>query len=412
MYWKALSKKEILDRVNYALSKNKNYNDSSILGVPGTYLDEKEFYQDADFLKNAAYLKTLIANPNHIGCHSINDKSSPIFKGTHQIENELIKLCAETIFKGEEGKQDGYVATGGTEANIQAAWIYRNYFRKEYKADLSQIGLIYTEDAHYSLSKASDLLQLKSIVLKVKPKNRQIDTSYMKKRITAAKNSGIRYFIVVLSIGTTLYGSVDSIDPIASFLEESKSVFKLHLDAAFGGFIYPFTNPQSKHSFENPRVNSISIDAHKMLQTPFGTGIFLIKKGLMQYVANSNAQYVPGLDYTLCGSRSGANAIAIWMILMSYGSEKWTQKMNKLIKRTDYLCEQLDSLNIKYFRNPHLNIVFIDSKFVSQKLASNYELVADSYDDVVTGWKIVVMTHVSKKILESFLEDLRREIAA
>ncbi len=33
--------------------------------------------------------------------------------------------------KGDSGEQDGYVASGGTEANIQAIWIYRNYFIKD-----------------------------------------------------------------------------------------------------------------------------------------------------------------------------------------------------------------------------------------------------------------------------------------
>ena len=30
-------------------------------------------------------------------------------------------------------KFDGYVASGGTEANMQAIWVYRNFFVKEKK---------------------------------------------------------------------------------------------------------------------------------------------------------------------------------------------------------------------------------------------------------------------------------------
>ena len=139
-----------------------------------------------------------------------------------------------------------------------------------------------------------------------------------------------------------MFGSVDEIDPIAHFLEEQHLEYKIHLDGAFGGFIYPFTKLENEHNFSNPKVNSISIDGHKMLQTPYGTGIFLIRKGFMKYVTTDEAQYVPGLDYTICGSRSGANAVVIYMILMLYGSKGWKMKMDELISRTDYLCERLD----------------------------------------------------------------------
>ena len=56
-----------------------------------------------------------------------------------------------------------------------------------------------------------------------------------------------------------------------------------------------------------------------MLQAPYGTGIFLARKGLINYVYTETASYVKGLDATLVGSRSGANAIAVWMILKSHG---------------------------------------------------------------------------------------------
>lgn len=60
-----------------------------------------------------------------------------------------------------------------------------------------------------------------------------------------------------------------------------------------------------------------------MLQAPYGTGIFICRKGLIENVLTKEAQYVEGMDLTLCGSRSGANAIAVWMILFSYGPHKW-----------------------------------------------------------------------------------------
>lgn len=406
MNWKKLSRKEINERVENALEKNASYARGDVMGTPATYLDKDEFYPDASFLKDAPFLRTMVANPNHIGCHTLNKKSSPIFKGTQAIERELIGLCAEEIFKAEKDSIDGYIATGGTEANLEAMWIYRNYFIREYNATNSQIGVVYSEDTHYSIPKGSNLLQIPSIILEVDNESRQIKPDKLKKKIVKAKENGIKYFIVVINVSTTMFGSIDEIDPIVAILEEEKVVSKIHLDAAFGGFIYPFTNLDSTHNFSNPNVSSISIDAHKMLQTPYGTGIFLVRKGFMQYVANDQAQYVPGLDYTLCGSRSGAHAIVIWMLLMSYGAEGWKNKMDEIIERTDYVCNRLDKMGAKYFRDPHINIVTIKANSIPSAIGQKYELVADTYEHTPSWWKIVVMDHVNYDLLKRFLDEL------
>lgn len=406
MYWKALDRKEINQNVENALKQNASYAKGEVIGTPATYLDQKEFYPDASFLDDAPFLRSLIANPNHIGCHTLDHQSSPIFKGTQAIEKELIEICAEEIFKAPRNEVDGYVATGGTEANLEAMWIYRNYFIREYGAKADQIGVLFSEDTHYSITKGCDLLQLSPLFVTVDPKSRAIDLNCLKANLKDAEKQGIKYFIVVLNVSTTMFGSVDEIDPVVKILDQKQAVFKIHLDAAFGGFIYPFTNPKSRHNFEHPRVSSISIDAHKMLQTPYGTCLFLIRKGYMHYVANEFAQYVPGLDYTLCGSRSGANAIVIWMLLRSYGSEGWSKKMKELINRTDFVCERLDELGIEYFRNPHINIVAIKANAIPTELAKKYELVADTYQHMPSWWKIVVMDHVSYEILEDFLNEL------
>ena len=60
-------------------------------------------------------------------------------------------------------------------------------------------------------------------------------------------------------------------------------------------------------------------------QAPYGTGIFIARKGLIAYT-NTAAGYVEGDDFTLIGSRSGSNAVAVWMILMTNGPYGWQEK--------------------------------------------------------------------------------------
>jgi tyrosine decarboxylase / aspartate 1-decarboxylase len=404
MHWKSLTYSQIKERVIEALHNNINYRTGKVLGIPGTFLDQEEFYEDAPFLKNAPFLSVFIANPNHIGCHTFGESES-IFHGTQEIERELIALCAEEIFKGEKGGFDGYVASGGTEANIESFWIYRNLFKKEYGADTNEIALVYSEDSHYSMPKGADLLNLDSIVLKVDEKTRLIDISLMKTQLKKAVSEGKRYFILIMNMSTTMFGSVDDIDGATAVLDEMEVLYKVHVDAAFGGFVYPFSNLDNRLDFKNEKVSSIAIDGHKMLQAPYGTGIFIVRKGLMKYVETDQASYVEGKDFTICGSRSGANAVAVWMILMHHGSEGWKAKMNQLLQKTSRLCSNLDDLGIPYFRNPFLNITAIKADYVPVDVAKKYHLVADSFSNP-KWWKIVVMAHVKQGLLDEFINEL------
>lgn len=406
MFWPKLTSDRIKQRIFNALSKNVNYRENSVLGIPGTYLDAEVFYDDAPFLSNAPFLSTLIANPNHIGCHTLG-KSLDLFTGTQEIERELIRICSEQIFKGDKEQQDGYIASGGTEANIQAMWIYRNYFIAEYGASLNEITIICSEDSHYSIPKGANLLGIDLICSKVNENDREIEWNDFHTKIESALHMGKKYFIIILNLSTTMFGSVDNINDITVLLDLKKINYKVHIDAAFGGFIYPFTNPDSHFTFLNKAISSFTIDAHKMLQTPYGTGIFLIRKGYMKYVQTTQAQYIPGTDYTLCGSRSGANAIAIWMILHSHGSEGWSLKMKSLVDRTSELCLLFDELKIRYFRNPFLNIIAIHANSVNSTIAEKYHLVADTYEKKPSWWKIVMMPHISRGTIDALLNDLR-----
>jgi glutamate/tyrosine decarboxylase-like PLP-dependent enzyme len=384
-FWKKRSPQEAGRYIDEALSQNIDFKKRVSLGIPASKLDSLVFYDQAGFLKDAPYLRAIVQNPNHIGCHTLSD-SELFFKGSQKLEKEVIELLAVDVFNAAVGETDGYVATGGTEANLQAIWIYRNYFIQEYDAQHSDIAILSSQDTHY----------------------RKIVTSDLEATIIKAKTEGKKYFIVLSNVATTMFGSVDDPDVYVHYLQMHDVPFKLHLDAAFGGFIYPISQPDNHTNFANKHVSSITLDAHKMLQAPYGTGIFLARKGLMQYVFTKEASYVNGMDITLSGSRSGANAIAIWMILAAYGPYGWYEKINTLLYRTTWVCKQLTEMGIEYFRHPAMNIITIKSKYVPQSLVDTYGLVPDAHGDEAKWFKIVVMDHVEVEQLQPFLEDLKK----
>jgi glutamate/tyrosine decarboxylase-like PLP-dependent enzyme len=93
-----------------------------------------------------------------------------------------------------------------------------------------------------------------------------------------AKTNGKKYSIFVSNMGTTLFGSVDNPETFTALLKKLQLSYRLHKDGAYDGFAYPFNNQDSVINFSNPKISSITIDAHKMLQAPYGTGILFVEK--------------------------------------------------------------------------------------------------------------------------------------
>ena len=406
IYWEKIGQKERQERLQKALDENVNFSKDISLGYPASKLDGKVFNEDAPFLKDALTLKTYVANPNHIGCHTLGT-SEKAFEGTQQLEREVLNVIAVDIFKAEPNSFDGYISPGGTEANIQAIWMYRNFFMYQKAAKLDEIAILASEDTHYSIPKGANLLMLDWIRIPVSFEKREIDLFALEQAVIQAKQNGKKYFIVVANMGTTMFGSVDNPDDYSCILEKHQVEYKLHIDGAYGGFVYPFSNEKSVINFSNPKISSITTDAHKMLQSPYGTGIFICRKGLIENVLTKEAQYVEGMDLTLCGSRSGSNAVAVWMILFTYGPFGWFEKVSVLQMRTQFLCNELDKLNINYFREPFMNIVTIQAENIPKAFASAYDLVPEQHNSDNKWYKIVLMDHVEVEHLTTFIDHLK-----
>ncbi len=403
-YWKKLGSKEIRQRIESALNTNINYEETACLGIPASILDKQLFESALPAVQEDPLLRVYLHNPNHIGCHTFGD-SEAFFEGTQALERELIELLATDLLKGEKNSTDGYVAAGGTEANLQAVWVYRNYYLENFSCTHDEIVLVSSADTHYSIHKAANLLHLDAITVPVDAQNRKIQETALSELIDDTVAKGKKYFIVIANMGTTMFGSVDDPAMYASELKKRKLPFFIHVDGAFGGFVYPMSTPASNCFLNNPDISSITLDAHKMLQAPYGTGIFLVRKGLIQNVLTKKASYISGFDLTVNGSRSGANAVAVWLLLFSYGPFGWLEKINKLLYRTEWLCNELHQMGVRYFNEPGMNIVTIDASFVPAALAHRYGLVPDDHEKP-NWYKVVVMDHVNLDSLNVFLSEL------
>src|SRR5690606_27140233 len=101
------------------------------------------------------------------------------------------------IFKAKENDYDGYIATGGTEANMQALWIYRNLFKKKYQATIDEMVILSSEDTHYSVNKGSDILGVENVSIPVDFNSREINAEALNAIVKKLIDQGKKYFMVI-----------------------------------------------------------------------------------------------------------------------------------------------------------------------------------------------------------------------
>lgn len=94
------------------------------------------------------------------------------------------------------------------------------------------------------------------------------------------------------------------------------------------------------------------------------------------------------------------------MILQAYGSEEGKKFCKTLIENTNYLCSELNSLGVAFYRNPFMNIIAIKFDVRLKSVAENYHLVEDDHKNP-KWWRIVVMQHSTKEMINQFLNDIK-----
>jgi len=100
------------------------------------------------------------------------------------------------------------------------------------------------------------------------------------------------------------------------------------------------------------------------------------------------------------------------MILASYGSDGSYARCAHLLGKTAELCEGLDELGIKYFRDRQMNVVAIHAADLSARVARGFHLVPDRHNVPPTWWKIVVMDHVGSGLVQKFPASIAHSVAA
>ncbi len=156
---------------------------------------------------------------------------------------------------------------------------------------------------------------------------------------------------VAAVLGTTFTGHKDDIVGINNLLLEIKSNrgidVPLHVDAASGGFVWPFLYPDSEWDFRLEQVRSINVSGHKfgLVYPGIGWLIFRRREDLAQdLVFEENYLGKADPTFTLNFSTGSAMVLAQYYNLVRYGRAGYTYIMRNMQENARMLAEQLQAI--------------------------------------------------------------------
>ena len=184
----------------------------------------------------------------------------------------------------------GLFTSGGSMATFNAIVCGR----ERYLGSDIRRGVLYTSDqAHHSVLKSAKLAG----VMPDRVRAIASDASFrmrvdlLRDAIGADRRAGLTPFAVVSSAGTTNTGAVDPLDDIAD-VAGAESLWH-HIDGAYGAFFY-LCRDLRETLRGLPRADSLTLDPHKGMFLPYGTGALLVRDGAALRAAHeATAAYLP-----------------------------------------------------------------------------------------------------------------------
>ena len=279
-----------------------------------------------------------------------------------QIEENVCRWMCD-VFGYPPGSQ-GLLTTGGSMANLSAIVTARHARLGEDFLD----GTYYvTDQTHASVTKAATIAGFPKRSLRIVPTDDELrmDPEALRSLVREDRAAGRRPFLVAPAAGTTNTGAVDPLDAVADVAADEG--LWMHVDGAYGGF-FRLTERGADRLRGIDRADSITLDPHKGLFLPYGTGGLVVRDGAALREAHfEGAAYLQDLPPTgelpnyaeLSPELSRDNrGFRVWFPLRLHGVAAFREALAEKLELTDRLHAALaDDPNLEVPYAPQLTVV-------------------------------------------------------
>lgn len=240
---------------------------------------------------------------------------------------------------------------------------------------------------------------------------------------------------VIPTLGVTFTGQYEPVKDVSDALDrlqrEKGLDIPMHIDAASGGFLAPFAEPDMEWDFRLPRVKSINGSGHKFGMAPLGVGWVLWRDtACLDEELIFDVNYLGGNmpTFALNFSRPGGQIISQYYAFLRLGREGYRKIQQECYDTARFLAQAIDQMGIftiiyggeggipavtwRIEENADIGFTVYD---LADRLRSRgwlvpaYSMPANRTDLIVQ--RIIVRHGFSRDLATLLLDDIRQSIA-
>lgn len=288
----------------------------------------------------------------------------------------------------------GVFTSGGTAANLSAMVAARENWRQN-PENIEKRGVIVASiGAHSSVKAMAKVMDAEIVLVPSEEKMYGTDLSTFVSKLPDEKRN--RIFAIVATAGTTNAGIIDDLEGIADFCISNEYWF--HVDGAYGGGA--LLADSVRHLFNGiEKADSITIDPHKWLFSPYDCGAILYKNPEIAKAAHSQegsyleifkdegAHGFNPSDYQIQLTRR-LRGLPLWFSLAMHGVDKYKWAVERGITLANTAGELITkNEHVELVRDPSLSCVLFRRKGWSPDDYRNW-----TYENHKKGFALVTPT--------------------
>ena len=264
---------------------------------------------------------------------------------TAEIEQRCIRMLADLF--NAPGETTGARTQGSSEAIMLGALSLKWKWRARREAagkDTTRPNLVFGGDVHVVWEKFCRYFDVEPRIIPLQPDKYTIGPEDVEPHVDENTIG------VAAVLGTTFTGHSDDIvginDLLVKLHHERGLDVPLHVDAASGGFVWPFLYPHSEWDFRLDRVRSINVSGHKfgLVYPGIGWLVFREKSDLPEdLVFYENYLGKTDATFTLNFSTGSAMVLAQYYNFVRYGRDGYKFIMETMMANTRALAERIAS---------------------------------------------------------------------
>ena len=282
--------------------------------------------------------------------------------GNSQIEGNVVRWFCDIV--GYPQGAGGILTSGGSLSNLSALIAGR---RDRLPENFLSATIYVSDQTHHSIQKAAMLAGFPTGNVREIASDREFRISIdgLREAIARDRRADLTPFAIVGNAGTTNTGAVDDLSAIAEIAEKERLWF--HADGAYGGF-FMLTERGRRRLAGIEKADSVSLDPHKGLFLPYGTGALLVRDFETLKKAHAlSADYMPTMqedpdlvDFNLLSPELSRDwrGLRVWLPMKMHGTEVFQKNLDEKLDLTLWATEELRKIpGMEILAEPQLSIV-------------------------------------------------------